>query len=417
MNPSVICVMPQELLDKIVDELHGDDATLKTCALASRSLLQCSQSHIFSIICLSNSALCTRLHNALVANPHISQYIQELEVIDIDPWLTDDRNLPIILNAISALQCLAFGTERGYYPWGDIPEDTKDALMSLFHLQSLTKVSLFGVCRLSMDFLAVPNHLRSLDITRTLLSTHFESSVLDVTGITADSLHVYLLNSRSSWSQDHLANVTQQCALFSKVRKLNAKVHPIALSIMKASMQSLKVIKLCEPFNTCDAYFDGYNGWLEFDFSTLPRLRRLTFHFSISFNLQPSISTAVPAALSRLRRFFTDSPSAGRAKTLKIYLTAKPAFPLQEADMDRWTELPRLLGSSDVWGEIDGILETERRSAGAPGRFRLEVSLGLWGLDVMGMGGTELVWRDAIRKGMPLAAEKGILVCELNSIR
>lgn len=86
--------IPQELIDVIVDFSHGDNQTLRTCALTSRAFVASSQFHLFSRTRLILSDSPTReampwnllghtfqkFHSMISLSPHIAPLVTTLEV-------------------------------------------------------------------------------------------------------------------------------------------------------------------------------------------------------------------------------------------------------------------------------------------------------------------------------------------------
>lgn len=84
--------LPQELVNKIVDEIDVELSTLRACALAARSFVHASQARIFRAIQLSDimgdpldgekrsGGLLRRFFALLVTSPHIAHHVRTLQV-------------------------------------------------------------------------------------------------------------------------------------------------------------------------------------------------------------------------------------------------------------------------------------------------------------------------------------------------
>jgi hypothetical protein len=124
--------IPQEIIDAIIDELHGNAEALKSCAMVSRTFYLPSRSKFFSSIELDTIDNGDRLHELLVSNPDIPPLIHKFSItinlgircnlsfaeerIDqIKEWYRSNPSLPAIFNALSDLQWLSWGKTRGIH--------------------------------------------------------------------------------------------------------------------------------------------------------------------------------------------------------------------------------------------------------------------------------------------------------------
>ncbi|KAK7007698.1 hypothetical protein R3P38DRAFT_1661960 [Favolaschia claudopus] len=78
--------LPQELIDAVIDELHDDIPTLKSCALAARTFVAPARRHIFKKIELTppkgeSSSTCQRFLELLTEGPHIVPLVEELCIV------------------------------------------------------------------------------------------------------------------------------------------------------------------------------------------------------------------------------------------------------------------------------------------------------------------------------------------------
>ncbi|KAH9850274.1 hypothetical protein C2E23DRAFT_877601 [Lenzites betulinus] len=74
-----IPMLPPELYDHILDQLHDDRPTLRNCALTTRSWLPRAQHHIFHSVYLDWSN-CTAFSRLLASNPSLADYVGTLEI-------------------------------------------------------------------------------------------------------------------------------------------------------------------------------------------------------------------------------------------------------------------------------------------------------------------------------------------------
>ena len=80
VRPGPTPPIPQEVIDNIIDELRGDNTTLKQCTMVSRSFHLPCRGNIFCIVKLDADIEIIRLHHLLASTPRIAGDIRELEV-------------------------------------------------------------------------------------------------------------------------------------------------------------------------------------------------------------------------------------------------------------------------------------------------------------------------------------------------
>jgi hypothetical protein len=74
--------MAQELVDRVIDFLHDDSASLRVCALVHSHFRAPSQLHLFNKVTLRNLASVTPLGAALQHTPALARYIRELQLMN-----------------------------------------------------------------------------------------------------------------------------------------------------------------------------------------------------------------------------------------------------------------------------------------------------------------------------------------------
>ncbi|KAF8189558.1 hypothetical protein K438DRAFT_1593302, partial [Mycena galopus ATCC 62051] len=65
-----------ELTDQVIDHLHAEPVSLRTCALVARSWVPASQYHIFFSVNIKHDATCRHLCDIIAQSPHIAHYIR-----------------------------------------------------------------------------------------------------------------------------------------------------------------------------------------------------------------------------------------------------------------------------------------------------------------------------------------------------
>jgi len=178
--------IPQELIDRIVEELLEDEDSLCACALTSRSFQVPSQKCLFHRIELyddkqhrnhwlagSNNTLnlCERLYLLFQTSPHLASIIKDLAIFDPgDTWLTEENSLPFILPLLTNLEkiYISGGLWEASLCIEDMPLMLKESLCATIHSPKITHVGFQGVEFSSVNnilsFLAGCTGLKSLTL-------------------------------------------------------------------------------------------------------------------------------------------------------------------------------------------------------------------------------------------------------------
>ncbi|KAJ7664673.1 hypothetical protein DFH06DRAFT_1087557, partial [Mycena polygramma] len=69
-----------ELTDQIIDHLHADPVSLRSCALVARSWVPASQYHIFFSVNIKQDSTCRLLCDMIAQSPHIGHYIRNIYI-------------------------------------------------------------------------------------------------------------------------------------------------------------------------------------------------------------------------------------------------------------------------------------------------------------------------------------------------
>ncbi|KAJ7700509.1 hypothetical protein B0H17DRAFT_1047410 [Mycena rosella] len=133
-NSASISCFPQELIDKVIEDIETDvdilPVTLRACALVCRSFLRASQIRIFSRIELDSyyPARYVRLHQVLLESPHIRLYIHSVEIVhDAYNW---GANTPILISIFGMLHMLTSFVCRNL-EWSKLPRAMRTAICAL----------------------------------------------------------------------------------------------------------------------------------------------------------------------------------------------------------------------------------------------------------------------------------------------
>jgi hypothetical protein len=150
-----------ELYDEFIGYLWNDKNTLSACSLASRILTVASQKRLFCQIILDAKAFdvggtSSAFHRLLERSPHIAEYVQCLQIIDMEApdgsdsdysddwldalnWLPNDTFLPLFLPLLGNLKAFVLC----YVPdWDLLCDEIRRCLQDLIRLPSLVYVDL-----------------------------------------------------------------------------------------------------------------------------------------------------------------------------------------------------------------------------------------------------------------------------------
>jgi hypothetical protein len=170
--------LPQELVDTILDNIHDDVPSLKSCSLAARTFVISARKHIFKKIeILSSSDASQRFYELLYSSPHIAPLVEDLCIVSvlkrlpgtfgyfdlggdymsgralslILPLLTELKRISIIENGDLIQTCAKFSRS-----WSKMDQPLQSALANVFSSPRLEAVHLRGLV------LESPCHLLSL---------------------------------------------------------------------------------------------------------------------------------------------------------------------------------------------------------------------------------------------------------------
>ncbi|RDB16423.1 hypothetical protein Hypma_002901 [Hypsizygus marmoreus] len=399
-------VLPQELLDKIVDCLHNDLSSLKSCALSFRSLLPRSQSHIFSHVHISKTSPTSRLHAVLSQNPGLAKVIRELEISY--PTLLDGYHpdLPHILHLVTSLESLSINLPGA--SWINLSQDLQDALLGVFGSHALSSLSIVGLTSIPPRFLTLRKSLKFLRLHSISFAPADPSS--DYSQMTCQSLELSLWNARNFLTENVESIILPSGGLFSHIQVLTihniSRIVPLALPIMRYSLEHLVVIELKDMEMVTD------QSWFTFDFDMIPNLQRLAFSLGIISNVPQYFHSKSITTLRKLRNFVSINPSVSRIPTVRLSLTAHPIT--VGSPSGNWATIPEFLSNSSHWTELDNVLDAGRRSA-SPG-CRFEISLELPFRNRSEVSTAEPYWRASIAYKMRLTDERGALFCEVKQL-
>ncbi|KAF8067682.1 hypothetical protein FPV67DRAFT_1150220 [Lyophyllum atratum] len=128
-----MALLPLELLQLILENLHSHHEDLKSCTLISRAWSTSSQARLFNTINIQSRSQCHYLYNHLVRWPHIIPFIHHLSIrISSSP---DHKPEPQTLLLLTHLQSLSL-----YFDWQKITPELRDALITTLQRPTLTSL-------------------------------------------------------------------------------------------------------------------------------------------------------------------------------------------------------------------------------------------------------------------------------------
>jgi hypothetical protein len=177
MTPTFL--IPQEIIEYIVDELHGHILTLKSCALVCHSFLHICRKYLFSTIHLLSNTHSRRLHErVLKETPEIALYIRELfvygdssEHYDTDDdavaaWLAKDAALLRTIQLADRLRLLSLNEHGPPIFWNfAFTKELQSAFLARFQSPHLVVLKIHRVHALPVSTLLGLTQLKGLSVT------------------------------------------------------------------------------------------------------------------------------------------------------------------------------------------------------------------------------------------------------------
>ncbi|KAJ6456070.1 hypothetical protein C8R45DRAFT_1034821, partial [Mycena sanguinolenta] len=170
--------VPQELVDLIVDNLHDDIPSLKSCSLTARAFVGSAQTWIFNKVEIlppkrrdDQDSPCRKFHKLLTRSPRSASLVDELQIVLVGsetsfaydekgdyleerhvPWVMSGRTLSLVL-ALLDLKRISLvenspseWNELGKFSmdWNQLGRSLKSALAAVFSSPKLDSVCLRG---------------------------------------------------------------------------------------------------------------------------------------------------------------------------------------------------------------------------------------------------------------------------------
>jgi hypothetical protein len=173
-SSSLYQLLPQDVLDRVIFYLRGDQLALTRCAIASRSLLNPARRQLYHTLTLVGiRRKFAPIARNLLHQPDIISYVRILNLVGMD-WEEDDTTatLPMLLRALAGTTALReFTLIPGHSPgasWGTCySASIRVALFDLLRIPTLHTIRFQGLCvhDFPLEVLGASSALRFLELT------------------------------------------------------------------------------------------------------------------------------------------------------------------------------------------------------------------------------------------------------------
>ncbi|KAK0226695.1 hypothetical protein IW262DRAFT_1363660 [Armillaria fumosa] len=337
--------MPQELIDYILEYLHEDIPTLRTCSLVSHSFWSSTLLHIYhQIVLVHPSELdmfreyhpgrlyqCSNFFGLLRTNSDIARFVRTLSICsDVEgvQLLGQDPSFPSIISKLSNLACIKMVNRNTLSDWMLFPEVSRSALLLVFQSPTLTTLHLDGMDNipdkdtrliLSRGPSSSLRHLSlkwvSISLCPPVRRSQETLPVLESLALAGDDGNIILKNIL-------LPNIFFDMRYIRKLSIQVSEVHPRLPDIEKA----LDELKGSLEHFTLDVSAIDYHGASPL---RLGDCRRLKFFHMIIASFDRQLFTPIPC--TNLHRFIIELVSEGLVRqpwrgAIDAYLCEAPAL-------------------------------------------------------------------------------------------
>ncbi|KAK0205905.1 hypothetical protein DFS33DRAFT_1272495 [Desarmillaria ectypa] len=236
-------LLPQELIDYIIDILQSDILALRSCSLACRSFLPRAREHLFREIYIGASHLRQSFYDLCVSSLDISHIVKSL--IGVVPG--EEGSIPpgLILQSLPRLEKIAIACAD----WNSMGPTFWETVSNLTHLRSLTIIGA-----------AIP----SISVLCTLVSSRVEELCLSETGFVSNEVcqhdghdtRVQYLACSGNFRATEYERIMSLCpALASTAHSININLyyrhHILILKehLDKGTLRSITVFHIPRDFN------------------------------------------------------------------------------------------------------------------------------------------------------------------------
>ncbi|KAF7370256.1 hypothetical protein MSAN_00656700 [Mycena sanguinolenta] len=401
-----MCI-PQELVDLIVNNLHDDIPSLKSCSLTARAFVGSAQTWIFNKVEIlppksrdDQDSPCRKFHKLLTKSPHLASLVDELEIVLVGsetsfdygwdgefpeerygPWVMSGETLSLVLalldlKRISLIENSPSAWNRhGDFSldWNQLGRSLKSALAAVFSSPKLESVRLRGIIVESpsqlLSLFSEARSLKEMSISRVRFTQglnptpwpeskpwHPRLQTLLVSEINSRSLCRYLLHPRIDLS--HITSLTIATSSPESRGKMTQAAISGATQHLALFWTGTTVLKsmLTPTLRSIHFFSKNLSALIPATFEACPhnsRLERIVFEGpagKFQSPRSPSDDARIEAAMAHL----------GTLKSVEIraYLRAHHPHPFHEwADEVRAT-LPSLVGRGLlILTQIKGVHE------------------------------------------------------------
>lgn len=175
---------PPELVDAVIDQLHGDTDSLGACALTSSSWLSTSRYHFFSDVCFKNGVYIIRWVQMFPAPSNIPAYVENLHIGCVS-LLDDPPNATLDFSTFTSLKGLFIGGKEVGSAWYRRPDWSCLRRIVLLPSTTLRTFSFSSPIIPACDIFSVIRHFPRLDNLHlrcfaALSSGHSEDTETDI---------------------------------------------------------------------------------------------------------------------------------------------------------------------------------------------------------------------------------------------
>jgi hypothetical protein len=182
---------PQEIIDKIIDELSFDHHTLKQCSTVSRSFCVPSRRHLFYSISFITMKTVILFHRLLIRTPDIARNVRRVQVglydyyrhgtVDGEPGEGGNAKRletnTLLAEVFASMSCVKTFGWRAAAVWDKLSCDLRSALVKLFHC-NLTTIKLANLDGFPLSVLHIVSPVKELKLTSVLLRSDHEQVIL-----------------------------------------------------------------------------------------------------------------------------------------------------------------------------------------------------------------------------------------------
>ncbi|KAF6759504.1 hypothetical protein DFP72DRAFT_1166914 [Ephemerocybe angulata] len=374
----VTSILPQELIDDIVDDFSDDEEAQKRLSLVNRSWSQRTRHNLFQTVSFELGARnCARLNEVLQTNPSLYEHIQTMR-IDHDSryslWTSSIFGVIDPKRLVSVRDISIHGDVKSNLYWSTLPAALRTALYALLAKPGLVKLVHIDIRDIDVSFIGRNRSLKELtlyNVKHTLPprpstlsngppATHLADDKSSLRSLSVGQCGDALQCLRAG------AVVPQPVVLRVRSCSYDDKMH-MALQTFSCNVETYEIISAPTGDLTGTVGLPLHSGIL--DFVCFPKLKTLTFDLhlgQLSLLLSgpsPTIPSPLAQQIARLRstnclesiNFMVDiddplhSWSPSEIEQLLHFFFHKVSF------VRSWKALDDILGDEDAFSELKEV--------------------------------------------------------------